>query len=387
MKIFKNEIIYFEVLIFGILCFLYYNFSFNIRTDIELHAQFIKDYAYGNKPFQVNFLYYLAVYFFSFFSDKTSSLLVMSVYVLTIATFVKYYITKTILLTELNISEFKEKRLISIISFSSLFLFTIPVVYFFTNYYYLLTCTPNVWHNSTTIFTMPFVLLLFWISYLQLQNHSTKRLLVIFLLIVFNAIAKPSFLFVFFIVYPIFLLIKYKIKNKTFWMNLIPIALGVVFIFLEYLQIYLNSNNTSSSSVTIKFLSFFKNWSVGNNIYLMLLLSILSSFLFPIILLLKNKQLFKSNLILYSLTCVVISILISISLSETGARANDGNFLWQVIMCSYLLFFSCILELLKLIKQNNFSFKKYFIELFVLSLHFVSGIIYLINIFQTKIYF
>ena len=387
MKIFKNEIIYFEVLIFSVLCFLYYNFTFNIHTDIELHAQFIKDYAYGNKPFQVNFLYYLTVYFFSFFSSKTSGLLVISVYVLTIATFLKYYITKNILLSELKIIELKEKRLISIISFFILFLFPIPVIYFFTNYYYLLSSTPTIWHNSTTIFAMPFVLLLFWNSYLQLQNHSTKRLLIIFLLIVLNAVAKPSFLFVFFIVYPVFLLLKYKFKNKLFWFNLIPIVSGAVVIFLEYLQIFLYSEGSSSSSVVINFFYFFKNWSQGNNIYLLLFLSVLSSFLFPIILLLKNRGLFKNNLIIYSLSCIVVALLISITFCETGIRVNDGNFEWQVFMCSYLLFFSSILELLKLIKQNNYSLKKYFIEILFLTLHIVSGIIYLINIFITKSYF
>ena len=105
MKFFSTKIGYFEVIVFLILTFLFYNFTFTIQTDIQLHAQFIKDYADGNKPFQVNFLYYFAVYFLTFFSSKSSALLVMSVYVLTSATFAKYYIVKRIFLKNIpNVS-------------------------------------------------------------------------------------------------------------------------------------------------------------------------------------------------------------------------------------------------------------------------------------------
>ena len=388
MKIFKNEIIYFEILIFGLLFFLYYNFSFNITTDIQQHAQFIINYANGNSPQQVNFLYYYTVYFFSFFSNNPTIILLTSAIILTIATFAKYYITKTILVTQLEFTENKNKRIIAYISFVLLFLISLPAIYFFTNCFYLLTCNPTIWHNSTTIFVMPFVLLLFWNSYLQLQSHSKKRLVIIFILIALNAVTKPSFLFVFFVVYPLFLLQKYEINTKTFWINLLPIACGIIFVILEYYLIYLNSEpKQSTSSIAIYIFHFFIVWSNGNNSYLLFILSILSSFLFPIVLILKNNQLIKSRLILYAISCTFFAILVSVTIIETGNRVYDGNFLWQVFMCSYLLFFSCILELLKLIKQNNFSFKKYFIELFVLTLHFVSGIIYLVNIFQTKIYF
>ena len=388
MKIFKNEIIYFEILIFGLLFFLYYNFSFNITTDIQQHAQFIINYANGNSPQQVNFLYYYTVYFFSFFSNNPTIILLTSAIILTIATFAKYYITKTILVTQLEFTENKNKRIIAYISFVLLFLISLPAIYFFTNCFYLLTCNPTIWHNSTTIFVMPFVLLLFWNSYLQLQSHSKKRLVIIFILIALNAVTKPSFLFVFFVVYPLFLLQKYEINTKTFWINLLPIACGIIFVILEYYLIYLNSEpKQSTSSIAIYIFHFFIVWSNGNNSYLLFILSILSSFLFPIVLILKNNQLIKSRLILYAISCTFFAILVSVTIIETGNRVYDGNFLWQVFMCSYLLFFSSILELLKLIIQNNFSFKKYFIELFVLTLHFVSGIIYLVNIFQTKIYF
>ena len=96
MKFFDKTIGLFEITLIALLILIYYYFTFVISTDITLHAQFIKDYAYGNKPFQVNFLYYFTVYLLSFFSSKSSALLVVSVYVLVAMTFLKYFIVKKI---------------------------------------------------------------------------------------------------------------------------------------------------------------------------------------------------------------------------------------------------------------------------------------------------
>ncbi|GEC79055.1 hypothetical protein [Flavobacterium aquatile] len=384
MKLFNDKIGYFDVIVFIILIYLFYNFTFTIQTDIQLHAQFIKDYAYGNKPFQVNFLYYFAVYFLTFFSSKSSALLVMSVYVLTSATFAKYYIVKRIFLKNIpNVSI----KTATISSFLLLFCFSLPVLYFVLDYFYLLNFPPNVWHNSTTIFVMPFVLLLFWISNKQLDSPSKNNLYIICLLIILNALIKPSFLFVYLPIYPLLLLKTYTFFKKVFWINLIPIFIACLLIFGEYYLIYLGKNNTQESSVTVDFFYFYKNWSKGFNVILALFIALLSSLLFPIITIIKNKQLLHNKMIQFSALAVLLSIIISISVRETGVRENDGNFLWQTFMCVFLLFFSCLYQLMILINKSNNNWKKYLPELIIFGIHFISGIAYLLNIFITNNYF
>jgi len=57
------------------------------------------------------------------------------------------------------------------VSFTLLFVFSLPSVQVFTNkFYYLGQFTPNVWHNSTTIFLMPFALLLFCFGF-HINNY------------------------------------------------------------------------------------------------------------------------------------------------------------------------------------------------------------------------
>ncbi len=65
---------------------------------------------------------------------------------------------------------------------------------------YLGKTVSNVWHNSTIIFLFPFALILFWEEYkiIYKKGYCNKgKILLVFILVVLNALIKPSFLFVF----------------------------------------------------------------------------------------------------------------------------------------------------------------------------------------------
>ena len=245
-----------------------------------------------------------------------------------------------------------------------------------------------MWHNSTTIFVMPFVVLLFWTSLKQLKGFQVKRLFLITVLIVLNALVKPSFLFVYLLAYPILLFEKY-LFSKLFWINLIPIIIALLLIIAEYYFIYSGPKTEDNSSVAISFFYIFNNINVELNwIYITIILTstIVSGYFFPIVLLLKNRALFKVEMIRFALICAFFGQIISNTFYETGARALHGNFYWQNFMCSFLLFFVCVLQLLKLISANQNSWKKYRIEISVFCLHFLSGIIYFFKIIVTSDY-
>ena len=390
MNFFSKTIGYFECVLIVLLTSIYYYLTFIVHTDIELHAQFIKDYAYGNKPFQVNFLYYLTVYLFSFFSCKTSSLLVISVYVLSAITFAKYYIVKIIFIKETQNSKSNIAVSTSLLSFLLLFSFSLPSYLVGTNYNYLLRFSPNVWHNSTTIFVMPFVILLFWLSIKQITEYKRKRLYILTILIILNVLVKPSFIFVYVLVYPVFLFNKYYF-NKLFWINVIPIIISIILIVIEYLLIFNSSDQSNDeSTVVIDFFYYYKVWGGAKNtldILLMLVSALISSFLFPIVLLLKNRQILKERMVQFSLLAMIVSFLISITLCETGARSFDGNFIWQNYMVSFLLFFVCTLQLLKLTNNTSRNIKAYTVEIIALLFHFFALIYYFSKIITTETYF
>lgn len=389
MKVFNKSFSVFDFTVLLTVIYVFYNMTFNIHTDIELHAQFIKDYAFGAKPFQVNFLYYLTVYALSFFQPKTSALLIISVYVLSFATFFKYFIVKRIIIAEIQSKNIA--ILASLTSFLLLFAFSLPSFFLNTDYNYLLRYTPNVWHNSTTIFVMPFVILLFWLSVKQLNEFKKERLFWITILLILNVVIKPSFLFVYVVIFPIFLLVKFKFK-KVFWINLIPIFITSLLIVLEYLLIY-NSNtegDSSNSEIKINLFNYFYIWGGATNkteVMLIFVSSLFSSFLFPLIVLVKNRLFLRQTMTKFVLSLMFLSILISIVFVETGKRSFDGNFMWQNYMVSYLLFFVCAFQVLKHKYENNLKIKNIAIELVALSIHFAGLIFYFIKIYQTETYF
>ena len=388
MNLFKKTIGLFEIVLLIVLIFIYYYLTYHIKTDIPAHAQLIKGYTSNSNPFPVNFLYYFVVYLLGFFSSEYSVLLIVSVYILVFATFFKYFIVKKIIYSELSKS-FKNIEVISTVSsFLMIFAFSLPSILIFKGLYYKYNFPPNVWHNSTTIFVMPFVVLLFWTSLKQLKGFQVKRLFLITVLIVLNALVKPSFLFVYLLAYPILLFEKY-LFSKLFWINLIPIIIALLLIIAEYYFIYSGPKTEDNSSVAISFFYIFNNINVELNwIYITIILTstIVSGYFFPIVLLLKNRALFKVEMIRFALICAFFGQIISNTFYETGARALHGNFYWQNFMCSFLLFFVCVLQLLKLISANQNSWKKYRIEISVFCLHFLSGIIYFFKIIVTSDY-
>lgn len=365
---------------------IFYVFAFVMSTDIQAHTNCVLEFALGKKPIPTNFLYYLSVYLLSFCSKNINVLLIFSVILLTTTTFFKYYITKTIFCNELAVKTNSE---IIIANFSAAFCiaaFSLPLTYFLTHNYYVLTFTPNIWHNSTTIFAMPFVLLLFWISQRQLQEFSKKRLMLIAVLIVINIFIKPSFVFVFMVIYPLFLLKNNGLFTKLFWINLLPLVAAILLVFVQYTLIYTNSQD-SGNSVGISPFYLFKQFSKGYNAQFVIVLSTIASFFFPIVVLLKNKHLLKKDIVLYTVSLVIFAIIIACTLVETGSRKSSGNFFWQIFMCSYILFFVCILELLKLLKTNNYHYKKYRFEIIALFAHVLSGFLYFVKITLTSSYY
>lgn len=390
MKFYSKSIGYFEVFLFIVLIVIYYYLTFKIDTDIPHHAEFIKEYIDGKKGFQVNFLYYLLVYSLSFFSSNIVVLFSVSVIVLSIATFFKYFIVKKILISEL-FGHYKNLEIVTTItSFVLIISFSLPSIMIIMRKLYTMSLPPNVWHNSTTIAVMPFVVLLFWLSDRQLYEFDIKRLIYIGLLVIVSALIKPSFLFVYLIVYPAFLFRKF-LFSKLFWINLIPLLVAVVIIFVEYYLIYLSKvvsdNDKNSISIDLFYLANIK-FANGNvfKIIVLLLSTIISSLLFPLVVLFRNKTLIKIQGIQFAVFSIVVAFIIGNLFIETGDRAFHGNLFWQNIMCSFLLFFICTLHLLKLIALDEFKYEKYRIEIAALALHFVFGILYLAKIFITTSY-
>jgi hypothetical protein len=91
-------------------------------------------------------------------------------------------------------------------------------------------------------------------------------------------------------------------------------------------------------------------------------------------------------MIQFAILCSIIGLIIANSLYETGSRSLHGNLAWQNVMCSFLLFLVCTLQLLKLIAISPLRWKAYRIEISIFALHFLSGILYFFKVLVTASY-
>lgn len=356
---------------------------FKIPTDIQDHAQMLVGFLNGTLPIPANPLYYLSVYALSFFQQNMSVLLAISIFILSLAVTLKFVITKKVFGDYIagGAREIGQlDKFVALACFLLIFVFSLPSTGILRGWFYLGQTPPNVWHNSTTIFLMPFALLLFWTSYKQLTNPKNYRIWIIVLLVIANVLVKPNFFWVFSIVYPLLLIIRIGI-NARFWLNILPVILGLLLSGTLY---YLFSHNGGGGGIII---SPFLVWShFSSNIPL----SIVASIFFPLTFLsFYWKEMLRSLLLKYAILSYLVSILIFLTIAETGERQLHGNFSWQCMVSNYILFMVVFMLWLEKITSNGKLgklAKKDKVIASSLIAHFIFGVAYLIKIFLSGSY-
>jgi len=356
-------------------------------NDMREHAAFAREMLTGIRPTAGNFLFYWLVNIFSFFSTNIRLSEISLCFLLAFATTYRYYLTQKKITDVIyhNQPNYKNYWISVLAAFSLLFVFAIPIPsYTLDEFLYIGNFVPNVWHNSTVLFVFPFALLLFEQSYKQLTHFNTKRNVLIILLIFLNVFIKPSYFFVFVCVYPLFLLIKYKLK-KEFWQGIIPVVLGLFFLVFEFWTIYLTKDPFIIEKSSVIFQPFYSS-PLFPDLWPMPIAFFFSLF-FPILYTLFNLSKVKnSQLFWFSTLSFIVSVFIYLFIAETGPRATHGNFYWQIVICTWISFFVALLALLKDFKiegktlKNKFLMSTYFLQ-------FLMGIFYFVRLVLTGNYY
>jgi len=383
----KNKLLSKQIIIGTILFIIFFAIFYSSAIilgpngDILGHAWITEKMIETGDYFKGTFILYLLASILSFFSTDTDRIIISICIILAGAIIFRFFIVqKRFYNMDLNKDSNKSYWLSVALGLSMLFVFGIPLINFITKgWMYLGTLTANVWHNSTTILLFPFAILLFSETSKQLKDYSSKRNLIIIALIFVNIFIKPNFFFAFACVYPLMMLYKYRF-NKAFWTSLIPLVFGCIFLFVEYLGIYISDvphdvSDEEKSSIGFCFMCSFRIW--GN--YLDFPVTIIFSMLFPIVYSIWNRKQLKGDLSFwYTIWLVLSALLIYIFVIERGPRFYHGNFYWQIIPCAWLFFYISLTYLVKDIKTQGFILKNK-ILLSLYSIHVVIGIIYVIR--------
>ncbi|MEP6596010.1 MAG: hypothetical protein ABJA71_08680 [Ginsengibacter sp.] len=349
----------------------------HIGTDVQVHAGIAFAFFREGGNITPNFLYYFLTGLLAAFSKYKVAYYISSVILLSAAIAFKFLVNVYYLRKYVE----PGTLITTLLAIILLFVYCLPGVNFFeAKQFYLGQLAPNVWHNSTVIFLTPFSIILFFetIGFLNQRANSTSKQFFIFILILLNAVIKPSFLFT--IIPTVFAWLGYRVFNlnlKQFLQFTLPYAAGMLLIALEYFLIYkLNTHSTvisakENSSVII---SPFEMW---NHFSANIPVAFITSCLFPIAYAVYSKgAVFKNYLVSFASINFLFAILIWILFIETGFRRYHGNFYWQLVIANYLLFFTMLIRFLQQVKSNtiNVVAKKILFVIFIL--HFLWGVIY-----------
>lgn len=356
--------------------------------DIPDHNRFITKWLSGDNTVKLYSLYYLIILVLSFFQNNADLISIISLFLLTGAVLAKFMISNFVFKRELfngQVTNVRPFRIFSWqISLKGLVLLIVFCICIAQNLIFSLSATMalgylpvNTWHNSTTIFLMPFAFWLFYKSYLfylsdQTHSFPANRLLEILLLTVFSVFIKPSYFFVFSVAFPLYYLLRFGIKRNFFLTGLVSL-LATSALILVFRYVYVNTD--SGVKIVIDPFNVWKHWT--NNIPMAFMTSVLFPLLF---LILYFKETLKDNLLSYAWLHMVVAVLIYVLLSETGEREIHGNFGWQTIICNFILFFcTWVLFLRLMIHKNKIETKdKVIIASFLL--HVIFGCIFLLKL-------
>lgn len=234
---------------------------------------------------------------------------------------------------------------------------------------YLGQISPTVWHNSTTIFALPFAMLAFFAAVRWLRSpqlHNTAQLAVA---IFIGTLAKPNYAIALvpglFAAASALSVQATAAKIKQYACGVLAAGAAVTVIgAVQYFS--LKSNGPSNSHIVV---APFRAWSeYSPNILASLVLSIafpaaVSAFYF--------RSAKNNDTLIFAWIVFAVSILQLVLFAETGERASHFNFAWGPYMANYILFVTSAAELFKHRPSAKFA-----MCLLVLGLHAVTGALF-----------
>lgn len=362
----------------------------NMNSDIPSHCQFALNADINWRLYPANFGLYLAVNGIRHILPDLAWLhgqLYAMVIILCLSLGFKWLLSTLIIRQMLLVKGLNFPFWVPVILGTILFfLFAIPYRYLGGEpFYYLGSFVPTVWHNSTIIASIPFSILLFWLSSKELDNPSPQRVIWISLLAFIIICIKPSYIFVYSVGFPLLFFFRYGLKVR-YWVHYVPVALSGLFILLQWWLLFkLNTSSWDKSSIDFTPFKYWNSISTVSKLPLALSASVLAPIL-ALFVIDTKKHITK----VYATIVFAASAALYLMVCEDGDRFSSANFYWQIVPATYLLFLVSLPSLIS--GYLNFSIasstKKFFIVITSLLFlgHLMAGVYYIKYIFDNYNY-
>lgn len=365
--------------------FAYIMFVIKWNSDLPAHAHIAQQMLEEHRLFSTNFLMYFLINLLTFFTGAKYPMRAVLVLLLAAANTAKYAIVRE------AFREWTSYKTAKLASFSMLFVYIIPLMYFLKPLGIFLSAdnmywgyyVPNVWHNSTILCMMPFAIACYLLSVKQFKQYTDRRNKYISLFLVLSVLVKPSFFFVYVIAYPIIMLNQYGL-SKTFSKSLLPLLVGGICLVYEYVTIYYSGVNDGSSVVIDIAQLFTLDFWQSRILYLVVSLSLPLLFLC-----LYGRTIVRDPEFWFVLIMLVCGLGIMWCCRETGPRATHGNFGWQTIAAMWFVFFYMLKtatnsEVSPSPQRGGYSRR---VILIIFGLHVIMGFVYLGKFLVTKSFY
>lgn len=204
--------------------------------------------------------------------------------------------------------------------------------------YLSIGATPNPWHSPTQIAVLPFSIICVWLmaqSYVRFEQLGPQKGILslgqwlwMAALFAISALAKPSFLQAFLpgaAVYFLVQWIRHPNGSRYFWQLILAMLPALAVIAVQFYFYFLNASDTGIG-LTL-------SWQKAGTALLQCLLMCL----FPLYVLLTDRERPSSPLTALSLAYLASALVETIVLGEQGRRAADGNFVWALMGAAFLL--------------------------------------------------
>lgn len=232
--------------------------------------------------------------------------------------------------------------------------------------------SPNVWHNPTALFVMPFCLLTFLWGLKSLESLELMDVRITGMLLAISALAKPNFLIAFAPVYVCRLAVG-KVQasgmNSTALLALLRSAaealwVPAVVLVCQYFWFFGEGDTREKSRIIFAPFAVWRHFSPN------LLGSLLVSIAFPLLTLVSfPQQVIRDRWLSVSWATFGVALLQFVLLAESGDRLTHGNFGWGALLANHLLF---VMTARFLLRQPGSRRKQ--VCYIVLGLHALTGI-------------
>ena len=365
--------------------FAYIMFVIKWNSDLPAHARIAQQMLEEHRLFSTNFLMYFLINLLTFFTGAKYPMRAVLVLLLAAANTAKYTIVRE------AFREWTSSKTAKLASFSMLFVYIIPLMYFLkplgiflsADNMYMGYYVPNVWHNSTILCMMPFAIACYLLSVKQFKQYTDRRNKYISLFLVLSVLVKPSFFFVYVIAYPIIMLSHYGL-SKTFSKSLLPLLAGGICLVYEYVTIYYSGVNDGSSVVIDIAQLFTPDFWQSHILYLVVSLSLPLLFLC-----LYGRTIVRDPEFWFVLIMLVCGLGIMWCCRETGPRATHGNFGWQTIATMWFVYFYMLKTVINSEVSPSLQWGGHSrrVTLIIFGLHVIMGFVYLGKFLVTKSFY